>query len=293
MRSVLPKQTSGLSTGCIAKLSSSMTSRAESSDSDGAVGISIQDLRVQYRADDPILSGLHAEIAAGEILALVGASGCGKSTLLRSIAQLLPIASGEIVFQSTALAQPSSRLAYVFQDATLLPWRSVFDNVRLPLELRGQRQAIRQSDSRAAATKRISQSLRAVGLAEDTWRKYPRELSGGMRMRTSIARALVTEPSILLLDEPFAALDDILRSRLNDLILELWEQRRRTILFVTHNIAEAVYLSHRVAVFGGGKIARMLDNPLPWPRRAAQRTSVLFAEQYGAISEALGEVAEL
>jgi NitT/TauT family transport system ATP-binding protein len=256
-----------------------------------ASGISIREARVEYRVGEPILDGLSVEFAPGEIVALVGASGCGKSTLLRVIAKLLPLAAGEIEFDSGSLSRRNRDLAYVFQDATLLPWRTVYENVRLPLELAKTSREQRMAEN-SAHEARIAESLVSVGLSRDAWQKFPRELSGGMRMRTSIARALVTEPSILLLDEPFAALDDLLRSRLNDLILDLWVKRTRTVLFVTHNIAEAVYLSHRVAVFGTGRINRVLENRLPWPRETRQRTSLAFAEQFGAISSALAEVAQ-
>ncbi len=126
-----------------------------------------------------------------------------------------------------------------------------------------------------------------MGLSESEFDKFPRQLSGGMRMRTSIARALVTDPSVMLLDEPFAALDDILRTRLNTLLLELWSQRRRTIVFVTHNIAEAIYLSHRIAIFGRGKLATILNNPMSWPRTSEQRASTDFGNFYSQVSQQL------
>ncbi len=253
-----------------------MTRNSTVQSDSAATGISIQGVSVSY-ADHVVLDQLSLNVKPGEIVALLGASGCGKSTLLRAIAKLISIQAGHIEFSKPI--ERAGELAFVFQDATLLPWRTVEENVRLPTELgRGGR----PSDKAA-----IRRALSAVGLHEQDLRKFPRELSGGMRMRTSIARALLTEPSILLLDEPFAALDDILRTRLNELLLELWEQRRRTILFVTHNIAEAVYLSHRIAVFGMGQIADVVDNPLAWPRRAEQRAESDFAEFYGRISRIL------
>lgn len=224
-----------------------------------------------------MLNHLSLNVSPGEIVALLGASGCGKSTLLRAIAKLVPHSAGEVCF-----SKPNRRvgdLAFVFQDPTLLPWRTVVENVGLPLQL-----SDRQKEIKPAA---VQSALALVGLAEKDHAKFPRELSGGMRMRTSIARALVTDPSILLLDEPFAALDDILRNRLNDLLLELWQRRQRTILFVTHNIAEAVYLSHRIAIFGKGKIADVAVNPLPWPRCAEHRSSPEFAKFFGEVSQKL------
>ena len=239
-------------------------------------GIHIRDLSVRL-GEQVVLSSLSLDVAPGEIVSLLGASGCGKSTLLRAIARLVQPTAGEVVF-----SKPNRRagdLAFVFQDATLLPWRTVAENVVLPLQLGTRRREISQAE--------VSAALTAVGLSERDYAKFPRELSGGMRMRTSIARALVTDPSILLLDEPFAALDDILRNRLNDLLLELWQERQRTVLFVTHNIAEAIYLSHRIAIFGSGKIAEVVTNPLPWPREASHRSSTEFAKFFGEVSHKL------
>ncbi len=241
-----------------------------------ATGISIRSVTVRY-ADHTVLEELSLDVRPGEIVALLGASGCGKSTLLRAIAKLVPMQTGHIEFSRPI--RRAGDLAFVFQDATLLPWRTVEENVRLPMEL--------GSWGRSSETSAIRKALTAVGLEEKDLRKFPRELSGGMRMRTSIARALLTEPSILLLDEPFAALDDILRTRLNELLLELWQQRQRTILFVTHNIAEAIYLSHRIAVFGTGRIVDVVDNPIAWPRSAQQRAEANFAEFFGRVSRTL------
>jgi NitT/TauT family transport system ATP-binding protein len=257
------------------------TENGQHTSDSNATGIRIKNLCVRY-GSQRILDCLDLDVTPGEIVALLGASGCGKSTLLRAIAKLLPIETGAIEF-----SKPNRRtgdLAFVFQDATLLPWRTVEENVRLPLEL--------GSAGRKADTSAISEALAAVGLPPADFRKFPRELSGGMRMRTSIARALVTNPSVMLLDEPFAALDDILRTRLNELLLDLWQQRQRTILFVTHNIAEAVYLSHRVAVFGKGRIANYVDNPIAWPRVFQQRNTSEFVSFYAHLSQLLGATAK-
>ncbi len=263
----------------------------EATSATGAAGISINSLCVQYGAGASILESLSLEIRAGEIVALVGASGCGKSTLLKSIARLIEPVSGSISFNRPTPLRRNGDLSYVFQDPTLLPWRTVEENVKLPIELGSNRERgmDRAADSQWA--QRIAETLSSVGLERHTFRRFPRELSGGMKMRASIARALVTDPTILLLDEPFAALDDLLRTRMNELVLELWEQKRRTIVFVTHNIAEAAYLSHRVAVLGGGRVASLLDNPLPWPRSAKFRTTTEFAEFYGKISGSLARAA--
>lgn len=272
-----------------------------------AEGISISDLEFCYPHGSSVLNNLSLDVAPGEIVALLGPSGCGKSTLLRAIAGLHSPTSGQIVFSGPSPGRPAGNLAYVFQDATLLPWRTVESNVSLPFELGKHRAHSNPSRGKDAAASRalaaaeatgvqenglrlsVREVLRSVGLDESTLGKYPRELSGGMRMRTSIARALVTDPSILLLDEPFAALDDLLRTRMNELLLELWHRRKRTVVFVTHNIAEAVYLSHRIALLGKGRIFRVLDNPLDWPRIAEQRTSVEFAELYGVVSQGIAE----
>ncbi len=247
-----------------------------------ASGIVVADLTVSFPGQPPVLDALSLEVSPGEIVALVGASGCGKSTLLRTIANLAVPASGEIRFSSGAPSQRSSDLSFVFQEATLLPWRTVHENIRLPLELGRFKSEQRTGDI-------VAQTRQLVGLSESDGKKYPRELSGGMRMRTSIARALVTDPNILLLDEPFAALDDLLRSKLNDLILELWLIRQRTILFVTHNIAEAVYLSHRIVILGNGKASSVVENELDWPRNAAQKSTTQFAALYGRVSQKLAE----
>jgi NitT/TauT family transport system ATP-binding protein len=246
-----------------------------------AVGLEITGLRVQFDQLRPVLDQLDLSVQPGQIIALIGASGCGKSTLLRAIAGLQTYQAGTIEFSNSGKQDRRVGCAFVFQDATLLPWRTVIENVRLPLEL-GSR-----DETAEEISQRIANALQSVSLSQENWHKFPRQLSGGMRMRTSIARALVTDPNLLLLDEPFAALDDILRTRLNQLLLDLWSARRRTVLFVTHNIAEAVMLSHQIAVVAGGKIARLIPNSLSWPRDIQQRTSVEFAQQYAMTSQAL------
>jgi NitT/TauT family transport system ATP-binding protein len=257
-----------------------------------AFAIEIEQLCVSFQAGSDVLSGLDLKISPGEIIALVGTSGCGKSTLLRAIAGLVVPRSGNILFSGNSQLPSDSHLSFVFQDATLLPFRNVYENVRLPLELRGAPRLPSPSMNRGQPHHdTIADILDKVGLAADSHRRFPRELSGGMRMRTSIARALITDPSILLLDEPFAALDDLLRTRLNDLILELWNDRPRTILFVTHNIAEAIYLSHRIIVLAHGRVACTLSNKLVWPRNPQLRASIEFAQLYGEVSTALAGTA--
>lgn len=254
-----------------------------------AFGLSIRDVCIGFDDRNLVLDGLSLQVAPGEIVSLVGASGCGKSTLLRAIAGLQPCRSGSIHRTDPHSESDLGRdeTAFVFQDPTLLPWRTAFENVALPLELHAASHS--QPLEKAELHRRVALALESVQLNTDCWDRYQRQLSGGMKMRTSIARALVTEPRLLLLDEPFAALDDLLRTKLNHLLLDLWQAKCQTILFVTHNIAEAVWLSHRVAVFGNKKIAQVLDNPLAWPRHTDQRSSLEFAKEYGKISQALAE----
>jgi len=169
--------------------------------------------------------------------------------------------------------------AFVFQQPTLMPWRTATENVTLPLELIG-------SGSAKTRRQQAMAMLDQVGLA-DAADRFPRQLSGGMKMRVSIARALVTEPRVLLLDEPFAAIDDMLRNQLGQLLLDLWQQRRFTAVLVTHNIAEAILLSHRVAVMHQGGISTEIENLLDWPRNDQMRRSMSFGEFYGQVSDAL------
>ncbi len=210
-------------------------------------GIEVRDLCVRFDRHAPVLEHCSMSVKAGEIVALLGGSGSGKSTLLRAIAKLQTITSGEVELTGNTPRRRAGDLSYVFQDATLLPWRTAAQNVQLPLELSGKTEGGRPD---VLLSDRVAEALTWVGLPEVSWRKYPRELSGGMRMRVSLARALVTDPAIMLFDEPFAALDEILRSRMNELLTEIWMRKRRTILFVTHNIAEAVNLSNRLAILG-------------------------------------------
>lgn len=214
------------------------------------------------------------EIAEGEFAALLGPSGCGKSTLLRMIAGLDRPTDGAI-----ALDRPR-RAAFVFQDAHLLPWRNIVRNVALPLELQGVNAAGRNERAMAA--------IEQVGLA-DAARLYPAQLSGGMRMRASLARALVNEPELLLLDEPFAALDEITRQHLDDQLRALWSQRRMTVLFVTHSIIEATFLADRAIVLTRRPARIVLDHRLNLPaeREPALRTDPQFAREMRRMFEAL------
>jgi NitT/TauT family transport system ATP-binding protein len=200
-----------------------------------------------------LIADMNLRIAPGEFLAVLGPSGCGKSTLLRMIARLAAPDAGTI---RTEPVDEAFQTGFVFQDAHLLPWRNVLDNAALPLELMGESKATRNDKARAV--------LEQVGLAEALDR-YPAQLSGGMRMRVSLARALVTEPRLLLLDEPFAALDEITRFHLDEQLRELWQRRDMTVIFVTHSVSEAAFLANRAVVLarrgGGIKLDRTLELP--------------------------------
>ena len=226
------------------------------------------------------LDPIHLDVAKAEFLSLLGPSGCGKTTLLRIIAGLSEPSTGEcrLALDSTdRSASAAGRIGFVFQDPTLMPWSTVLGNVLLPFRLAGR--------VGAAARDRALAELNAVGLAGFE-RAYPRQLSGGMRMRVSIARALVTDPDLLLLDEPFAALDEITRMALNDDLLRLWESRRATVVFVTHSVFESVYLSTRIAVLSSrpGRIVADLAVDLPQPRERALRTSTGYNAICAAVS---------
>ncbi|HEV3007050.1 MAG TPA: ABC transporter ATP-binding protein [Pirellulales bacterium] len=235
-----------------------------------------------YRGGVPALEGVSLNVGEGEFVSLVGPSGCGKSTLLRIVAGLVEQTHGSVLVNGVKprTARRHLRLSFVFQDATLLPWRSAERNVALPLEI-----------SRASGPERMQRvrsTLEVVGLA-DFARRRPRELSGGMRMRVSLARALVTDPQLMLLDEPFGALDDITRQTLNEELLDLWRRRSWTALFVTHNIAEAAFLSTRIVVLSPrpGRIAADLPVPFAGTRRPELRAEAEFARFVGDVGRVL------
>jgi len=230
--------------------------------------LSLQGVGKSFGNGTVALDDVDLQVCQGDFLSLLGPSGCGKSTVLRLVAGLAEPSTGRIDWPGGRLQ--ARDVGFVFQEATLMPWASVADNVWLPLRLRG--------DSRAAAATRIDAVLQQVGLSgfEDA---MPRELSGGMRMRVSIARALVTEPRLLLMDEPFAALDEITRFQLNDDLLRLWNASRFTVMFVTHSVFESVYLSTRIAVMAArpGRVHAHLEVSAPQPRGEAFRLSPGYA----------------
>ena len=221
------------------------------------------------------LDGANLDVRENEFLSLLGPSGCGKSTLLRLIAGLAEPSAGTITW-----SEGKAGLSFVFQEPTLMPWTTALANVALPLRL--AHVARSESEARAAA------ALASVGLAGFE-RAYPRELSGGMKMRVSIARALVTQPKVLLMDEPFAALDEITRFRLNNDLLELWQRDRFTAVFVTHSVFESVFLSQRIAVMSPrpGRVQTEIAVTAPYPRDAHYRTSPLYNEHCRTVSAAL------
>lgn len=239
--------------------------------------IQVRDLGKQFGEDIPALEALSFEVGKGEIVSLVGPSGCGKSTLLRLVAGLIRPTAGQVHFD-----EEPGEVAFIFQDSTLLPWASVLGNISLPMRLRGVPTAERQSRARAWAER--------LGLGHRL-HHYPRQLSGGMRMRVSIARALSLEPGLLLLDEPFAALDAITRNRLNEELLELHRSAPWTALFVTHSVNEAVFMANRILLLKDhpGRIAEVIDNPLPQPRTARLRESMAFQQKVAEVTSHLQE----
>ncbi|TWU41898.1 ABC transporter ATP-binding protein [Novipirellula artificiosorum] len=220
------------------------------------------------------------EFPAGEVTALIGPSGCGKTTLLRLIAGLQRPTSGSVHLEPPAVGS-DGEVAFVFQQPSLLPWRTTIENVMLPLELIHRVSAVERRDA-------AMDVLRCVDLA-DSHDRLPHQLSGGMKMRVSLARALVTRPSVLLMDEPFAALDEMLRNQLGQLVLSLWAQRAFTMLMVTHNIGEASLMAHSIHVMRKGRVEHSVDNALPWPRNESLRRQVAFGEIYGKLSDLLRE----
>ena len=229
------------------------------------------------------LADVGLTIRSGEFVSVLGPSGCGKSTLLKIIAGLTAPSAGTIEWlhpPGDGAGNAERALGVVFQEPTLLPWRIVSENVYLPLLLSGV--------SRRAARERVAEALNQVGL-DGVGDSYPRQLSGGMKMRVSIARALVTEPKVLLMDEPFAALDEITRFKLNDELLELFAGRGLTVVFVTHSVYESVFLSSRIVVLSSrpGRIAAEIPIPADYPRSEEFRTSAFYNEQCRLVSAAL------
>lgn len=244
--------------------------------------VSLSNVRKQFGSDAVILDSITASIARGEIVSFLGPSGCGKSTLLRLIAGLSSASAGTIQVDGMTPGNARETMSFIFQDATLLPWRTVRKNIALGLELDGLAR-----DRIASVTSDMLQLVHLDHVANH----YPRQLSGGMKMRVSIARALASKPSLLLLDEPFAALDEMTRDHMNEELLRLKAEGGWTVLFVTHSVAEAVFLSNRILILAPhpGRIAHDIRIDLPEDRSALRGTTV-FETIVAQVSTALHQV---
>lgn len=245
--------------------------------------VEFQEVEKRYGEGPLILDRLSFAAEKGDFISVIGPSGCGKSTVLKLIAGLSPLSGGSLTIEDTTPANATDEIAFVFQEPTLLPWLTVQKNVEIPLRLRG----ISAGRRREAA----ANVLARVGLSEHAG-YYPRQLSGGQKMRVSIARALSLSPKILLLDEPFGALDEMARDHLNEELLALREQKAWTAFFVTHSVAEAVFLSNRILVLSAnpGRLYREISVDLPYPRTKETRQSSVYQQQVSDASRLLRSV---
>lgn len=245
--------------------------------------VAIRGLQKRFGSGPLVLDGIDLEVGQGEFVSFIGPSGCGKSTLLRLIAGLTSASNGLITVDGMLPERARAKMFFVFQDATLMPWRRVAENVELPLLLRG--------DAPEQRRERVSRMLEVVGLSGAA-EKFPWQLSGGMRMRVSIARALTVAPEILLLDEPFGALDEMTRDRLNEDLLAIRSRNSFTGFFVTHSVAEAVFLSSRIVVLGvnPGRVTAVIDVPFPYPRQSELRETPAFLRLLATTAQALRAV---
>ncbi len=246
--------------------------------------LTVRNTTVQYTAPDgsslPVLGPISFSIPAGQFVCLVGPSGCGKSTLVRVLAGLHPPDEGQALLDDVVISEPSPHIALMFQDPTLLPWRTVLDNIALPLELAGVSRDERLSSAQAL--------LPGLGLSEFAL-AYPGELSGGMAQRAALGRVLIQQPAVLLLDEPFGALDALTREQISFDLLRVWSATRQTVLMVTHSIQEAVLLADRVLVLSRrpGRVLADIAVPLPRPRRIEDSYDPLFVETARQVREAI------
>ena len=245
--------------------------------------VEFKDVAKRFGDGPLVLRGISFAAAPGDFISLIGPSGCGKSTLLRMLAGLSPITNGEIAIAGHGTGDASADLAFVFQEPTLLPWLDVARNVELPQRLRGI-----APEARAASRQRVLELVRLAEKAD----AYPRQLSGGQKMRVSIARALALAPKILLLDEPFGALDEMTREHLNEELLAIREQEAWTAFFVTHSVAEAVFLSNRILVLSAnpGRVHLEIAIPLPYPRTEDTRLSREYHDLVASVSRVLRSV---
>jgi NitT/TauT family transport system ATP-binding protein len=248
----------------------------------GAPLLELRGVEKRYANGTLAVQDLSVAVGEHEFVAFLGPSGCGKSTALKMVAGLSPLSGGEIRWGAAGKGSQdrTHEIGFVFQEPTLMPWATVYDNVWLPLRLQGV--------SRQAARPDIDAAIATVGLTQFA-HVYPRELSGGMKMRVSIARAMVTRPRLLLMDEPFAALDEMTRFKLNNDTLAVWQANRFTTLFVTHSVYEAVYLSTRIVVMAArpGRVIAEIDVDEPYPRTEAFRTSPAYNALCVEVSGAL------
>jgi NitT/TauT family transport system ATP-binding protein len=237
----------------------------------------------RFRNAAVAIENISLTVERGEFVTFLGPSGCGKSTLLKLVSGLIPVSEGQVAVNGMTPENAREMMSFIFQDATLLPWRTVEQNVGLGMELEHAARPLRKE--------RVAKMLELVSLGQVA-NRYPRQLSGGMKMRVSIARALVSRPRILLMDEPFAALDEMTRDRLNEELLRLYQEQKWTVLFVTHSVAEAVFLSTRIVILAAhpGRVAHVIDVNLPWPRTAQTRESMAYEEQVTHASRLLREV---
>ena len=251
-----------------------------SSDKDSVAEVAIDGVSKQFRSGALALRNISMRVEKGDFVSLLGPSGCGKSTLLRLVSGLTQPTSGAVQVNGMTPALARELMSFIFQDATLLPWRTVEQNVGLGLELEHTAKSIRKE--------KVAKMLELVGLTHVATR-FPRQLSGGLKMRVSIARALVSRPRILLLDEPFAALDEMSRDRMNEELLRLYTEHHWTVLFVTHSVAEAVFLSKRIVILAPhpGRIAHVVPVELPWPRTAELRLTPAYEQEVSRISRLL------
>ena len=245
--------------------------------------VQLENVGKRFGSGPAVLDAISLAVQPGEFVSLIGPSGCGKSTLLRLIAGLTEATAGGLQVDGRAPRDARDEMFFVFQDANLMPWRRVAGNVELPLILRGEPTARRRD--------RVRAMLSLVGLA-DAAEKFPWQLSGGMKMRASIARALSVAPRILLLDEPFGALDEITRDKLNEDLLAIRDRDPFTAFFVTHSVTEAVFLSTRIVVLSAnpGRVAETIAVPFPFPRRAELRETPEFLKLLAATTHALRTV---
>ncbi|QYM77602.1 ABC transporter ATP-binding protein [Horticoccus luteus] len=245
--------------------------------------VECRDVEKRFGSGPLVLDRVTFTAQSGDFIGLIGPSGCGKSTLLRLLAGLSPVSAGHLRIGARPPTEASAELAFVFQEPTLLPWRTAAQNVELPQQLRGV-----APSARAAARQH---ALALVNLG-DRGAAYPRQLSGGQKMRVSLARAFTLSPQILLLDEPFGALDEMTREHLNEELLTIRESQAWTAFFVTHSVAEAVFLSNRIFVFAAnpGRLHREIRIDLPYPRTAATRRSRAYQDLVAEISHLLRNV---